>query len=102
MGFVYLLTNDYNHYKIGITTRTIEKRLKELQTGNSEKIDIIKSFKTDHYFAVESWLHRKFKSKRLEGEWFDLDDSIISEFDNMCKEIESTVILLKEQNPFFK
>ena len=38
-GFVYLLVNfggQIEHYKIGITTGQIDKRLKSLQTGNPE------------------------------------------------------------------
>lgn len=102
MGYVYLITNDYCHYKIGITTKTIEKRIKQLQTGNSEKIFIVKHYYTEHHRQLEAWLHRKFNDKRLEGEWFELDDSIILDFENICKSIESTIHLLKEQNPFYK
>jgi hypothetical protein len=101
MGFVYLISNDYNHYKIGITTKTVEKRIKQLQTGNSEKINLVKYYKTEHHRNLEAWLHRKFGANRLEGEWFDLDDAVVLDFENICKSLESTIILLKEQNPFY-
>ena len=101
MGFVYLLTNDYAHYKIGITTRTIEKRLRELQTGNSEKIEVVKFYKTEHYFALESWLHRKFGVKRLEGEWFELTSEDIKNFSSNCQRGHDIFeMLINSGNPF--
>lgn len=47
MPFVYLITeeNDSNCYKIGSTRKNdINERLKELQTGNSEKLLIANFF----------------------------------------------------------
>ena len=102
MGTVYLITNDYIDFKIGITSKPIEKRLKQLQTGNSEKIKLVKCYKTKNYKMMEGWLHRKFFDKRLEGEWFSLNDSDVLSFIETCEEIDKTINLLKEENHFFR
>ena len=39
--FVYLLTNDFVQFKIGIS-KNVKKRIKQLQTGNSQEINLIK------------------------------------------------------------
>lgn len=102
MGHVYLITNDYHHFKIGITAGAIEKRLKQLQTGNSEKIELVKSYKSEHHRTIESWLHKKYFNQRLEGEWFQLTDDDVMLFEDTCQSIETTVKFLKEENYFFK
>jgi hypothetical protein len=102
MGYVYLITNGYVHYKIGITSKTIGRRMRQLQTGNSEKIQLVKSYKSENYREIESWLHRKFGNKRLQGEWFELDDVNVIDFEKICKSIDGTITLLKKENPFFK
>lgn len=63
----YLIKNPITgHYKIGKTSRTIEKRVKELAVG--AKLEII-SFCN---FDIEKKLHKRFESKLVYGEWFEL------------------------------
>ena len=41
MGYIYLIEDRNNNtYKIGVTKRDPEKRLKKLQTGNSSELKI--------------------------------------------------------------
>jgi len=101
MGFVYLITSDYKNYKIGSTKRKVEDRIKELQTACHEELQIVKSYETNNYIKVEKWLHRKFFSKKKEGEWFELEDEEINLFEENCKNIDKTISLLIETNPFF-
>jgi len=50
MSKVYLLVNDeWTQFKIGISTKAIDKRLKSLKTGNGSEITLVKSFDTPHY-----------------------------------------------------
>lgn len=109
MGFVYLLstvTPDglIEQFKIGVTKRLVEKRLKELQTGNSGKITILKTYESENYLKVETFMHRKYKKNKTEAknEWFDLSDDNIITFIDDCKKFDETIKLLKENNPFFK
>lgn len=102
MGHVYLITNDYNHYKIGVTKGDVSKRIRQLQTGNSERIELVNSYESDNYNHIERWLHRKLFIKRLEGEWFELTESEVLDFKSNCDRIDEIVKVLKKENPFFK
>jgi len=72
-GFVYIIKDTItNIYKIGKTI-DLEKRLKTLRCGNP-KITLIASLQHKYYSAIELELHKKYKRKRLSGEWFDLTE----------------------------
>ncbi len=76
-GYTYLLHNG-THYKIGITAGTVTKRVVELQTGSPTKIEISGYSYNKNALEMEQWLHTKFHSKRLEGEWFALNDDDVA------------------------
>lgn len=102
MPYVYLLcdnSKDYT-YKIGVTKGKIENRIKKLQTGNSGEIFLVKSYETEYPFFIEKTLHYKLGHKKILNEWFELDDETALNFENMCKEIESMIEIMKD-NPFF-
>ena len=62
MGYVYLIEDiDNNRYKIGVT-KNLKRRLKNLQTGNSNQIKLIDSFETEYPFRLETMLHNRFNS----------------------------------------
>lgn len=103
MGNVYLINAfGTNKYKIGVTKNDVDKRLKQLQTGNAEELIISRVFECEHYRKVEGWLHRKHFNKREEGEWFLLEDEDVFSFVNDCETAHNTIKLLIEQNPFYK
>ena len=69
-------------YKIGLTSNTIDKRIKELQTGCPYEIKEI--FKTSSLtkkeaFELERFLHKKFKRFHSYGEWFKLNNNKLKE-----------------------
>lgn len=70
-GYVYLISSPHG-YKIGKT-----KRMKERSQLFSVKlpfeITVIHYAWFDDYSRAESVLHRRFQSKRLGGEWFNLN-----------------------------
>ena len=102
-GRVYILGNkdDDGYYKIGATRGLMSKRLKTLQTGNSGTLYIESVYETEYPFIIENILHNKLVHKRVLNEWFELDYSDVSKFQEMCKEIENTIEIMKD-NPFFK
>ena len=107
MGIVYLLCelSDNERFKIGVTKRDVDKRIKELSTGNSNEIHLVNKFESEYYKKVESSLHRRFHAyKTSEGgtEWFDLPVDEVIGFTKTCKEVEGTIIYMMEHNPFFK
>ncbi|MEO6739199.1 MAG: GIY-YIG nuclease family protein [Chthoniobacteraceae bacterium] len=58
-------------YKIGYATN-LEQRLRELQTGCPAPLVTEAMISTHAPAKLESCLHRRFNSKRKQGEWFDL------------------------------
>lgn len=105
MGYVYLLSewskND-QHYKIGVTKGSVEARIKNLQTGNSNEIVLVQKYQTPNFNKVERWLHRVFRECRLEGEWFDLTDEQVRSFLTEAKKADNTINLLLNENPFYR
>lgn len=102
MAFVYLITeeNDNGNYKIGSTRKNINERLKELQTGNSNKLVISKYFECDKPFNLEKMLHRYYKKSNRLNEWFNLTDEEVNNFKNVCQKYYNIIESLKD-NPFF-
>lgn len=78
IGEVYLFKSG-RYYKIGMTNDTV-RRGSELRIQLPEKMDLIHSIKTDDPSGVEAYWHRRFDTKRLNGEWFDLSSSDIKAF----------------------
>jgi hypothetical protein len=100
MGKVYLLTNNNGFYKIGVTKGDIDRRIKSLQTGNPNKIELVNYYESNNYRKIESWFHRIYEDIRLEGEWFLLNEDHINNFLLEAENINNKVNALKN-NPFF-
>jgi hypothetical protein len=107
MGFVYLILEVNQHgeesHKIGFSKNNPKHRLKNLQTGNPNKIELLKFYESVNYKIIEKWLHSRFSNKRTisENEWFRLSDEDVISFINTCENIDSTIKLLIEQNHFY-
>lgn len=101
-GYVYLLGDwEKEHmYKIGVTTGSIERRIKKLQTGNSSEIYLVKYYETEHPFFTEARLHQRFHKEKVLNEWFELSDDDVKNFKKYCDDIEEIVKAMKN-NPFF-
>lgn len=97
-GFVYLLC-DGEKFKIGMTKQNIQKRIKELQTGNPNEIWVHSYYETDFPLKIEKMMHGRHASSNIKNEWFDLSVSQVINFKNECKQCEEILKALKE-NPF--
>lgn len=64
--------------KIGLTTKGANKRIKQLQTGNSKNLEIFRTVKTDNPFVLERFLHDVFGERRVRGEWFSVSSEEVS------------------------
>lgn len=78
IGEVYLFKSG-RYYKIGKTIDTV-RRGTELRIQLPESLSLVHSIKTDDPSGVENYWHRRFESKRLNGEWFDLSPSEVRSF----------------------
>lgn len=101
-GYVYVF-GDFmksNVYKIGVTRGDVEKRMKKLQTGNSGEIFLYMKYWTKYPFFIERKLHSKFSENRIMNEWFMLDLEDINSIENIIKQEEELIEIMKD-NPFF-
>lgn len=106
-GFIYFIYDfQTKKTKIGKTSKHPAYRLKELQTGNGTKLELLHFYESDRMSEEESNLHNKYAQYRTIGEWFELPLPILLElthgaFDkqsNSLAVIENTSIDLRPQN----
>ena len=99
---VYLISSgDFEkQYKIGYTRRDVEDRVKEFKTGNSNNLEIISVFESKWGTKIESSLHRKYKTKKIDGEWFDLNQEDVDSFKLECERIHDMFELISNQNTY--
>lgn len=101
---IYLISSEINNeklYKIGYTKRDVNTRIREFKTGNASEFLIVDSFKSKWGTKIESHLHRLFKSKRIRGEWFNLDDDDIKTFSRYCNIIHNNLELISRDNTYY-
>lgn len=105
MAIIYLIESvrDYDTvYKIGYTKsdKSKKNRIRNLQTGNDGKLNIIHEFHTKHNRKLEISLHNLFSYNHKNGEWFELDIDEVIKFPKICEKLEKNFDSLKN-NPFF-
>jgi len=77
-GYVYLircLGSDF--YKIGISKLDVGNRVATMQSGCPFELKVIHVSYSDHYSLLEAELHRRYKLKRVRGEWFEFTDALV-------------------------
>jgi len=100
MREVYLIGTDDGLYKIGISNKS-KRRIKEIRTGNPHNPQIIKTYLSEFPSKVETMLHNFYSSKHYDGEWYQLLDVDVENFESKCKLLENNYLILKESgNPF--
>lgn len=77
-GVVYLYKGE-NYYKIG-RSNNAERRDREIKLQLPFKVNLIHTIKTSNPAKIEKYWHNYFKSKRLNGEWFQLTNSDVALF----------------------
>jgi len=73
-GYIYLAHCDTGHYKIGRSKEPAD-RIRSLNTQTPVEITLIHTFEADDMFVAEEKLHRRYINKRMNGEWFELDQT---------------------------
>jgi hypothetical protein len=106
MYIIYLIKAELEeniYYKIGITKRTVSERIKDFKTGNISNFSVVKTFTTKKYpFSIEKQLHRYFNTKKIKGEWFDLQQSDIEIFTELCQKYYDNYQLIENSNTYYQ
>lgn len=98
--YVYILKTSDDVYKIGVA-KDVESRVRQLQTGSVEEITLVNKFLSEFPFKIESTLHRKYNSNRINGEWYYLTKENLNSFINDCEKMEKNFkCLVEAKNPF--
>jgi len=80
-GFIYLIhAQGTDRYKIGLTTRSVEARLAELNSSQSPyPLELIDWFETPNVTEDEKYFHDKYSAYRVHGEWFSFDPKTLKQ-----------------------
>jgi hypothetical protein len=72
VNFIYFAKSG-RYVKIGIS-KNPQNRMKELQIGNPNKIELLHFFKGETF--SEKFLHKRFRKYHCRGEWFKFSKEI--------------------------
>ena len=72
---VYFIADEHGRVKIGNATNP-EDRLRALQTGNPDQLQLLRVIAGDE--ATETWLHKHFDALHIKGEWFHYHDEMLT------------------------
>jgi hypothetical protein len=96
-GYVYIIRADTGHYKIG-RTNNVPKRMKLFTVKLPFDFEIITYFPCEDMYMAESRLHGFFADKRINGEWFNLDQGDVETIKTINDSV-SDLFFDKSSNP---
>jgi hypothetical protein len=93
--FVYLAIAANGLHKIG-WSRTPTERMRTVATEASSSVRLLHQIQTEHATWLKGYLHRRFETKCVRGEWFRLDDADVAYIRSL---VTDHVAALWEQTP---
>ena len=85
--YVYMIKEpSTGNIKIGIS-QDPERRLRQLQTGNSSKLELVACAKAENRYEDEMNLHRMVENMLVRGEWFATGNAYAKELHKKLEEV---------------
>ena len=85
--YVYMIRElSTGNIKIGIS-QDPERRLRQLQTGNSSKLELVACAKAENRYEDEMNLHRMVENMLVRGEWFATGNAYAKELHKRLEEV---------------
>jgi len=99
--YVYLIQSlEDSYYKIGVSNNP-QRRIKELQTGNSSPLKLVETYQSEFANQIEKFLQNRYSHFHKEGEWFDMGISEEVSFRDECQRIEKVLDHIKKNREVF-
>lgn len=99
--YVYLIFSEENGaYKVGVS-KNPANRVKQLQTGNSERLVLKNKYESEYYKQIEKYFHSMYSQEKKEGEWFNFSLEHEMGFLAECERVENNIrTLIENENKF--
>lgn len=81
LGYVYVLKSDSGHYKIGKTANP-DDRIETFEIKLPMEVKYLVLIQSHNYHRLEALLHRQYRHKRINGEWFNLSPTDLMLLEN--------------------
>jgi len=82
MGYVYFIrSGNRERFKVGYTEQRVERRLKELQTGNPDKLEVYFVIESNEAGLIEGLFHSLLSEYQTEArnEWFAISEETLQQ-----------------------
>jgi hypothetical protein len=99
-GILYVVYNEWIRdpatgqmpYKIGITSTTVENRYYGLGLKMPGKFETLFAYRIDDYAGAEQALQRILKSRRINGEWFSIEEKELNFIKQTCEMMQGRLV----------
>lgn len=88
-GMVYCVECQ-GYYKFGVTSKSMKRRLVNLQTGNPFNIKLIWVARSNQIRKYERQIHKIIRGSHHRGEWYDIPQILAKQLRNIVRHDEES------------
>jgi hypothetical protein len=90
-AFIYLFESTDGLFKVG-RSENPNSRILDVRSPRGGKLSIRETYSTNVSVALEAEVHHFFRSHRVEGEWFSLDQDSVQNFGAIVQQCEKDLL----------